>query len=307
MCYNIPAEMLFYITKGLVKLKTSKHILAGALALTMALTFAGCGDSSSDSSEKETTTTAETAAETEAAETEATEAETEAETEATEAEPEAAEFDITKVPGYDESATETVIEIENGSTSPWAAAFPGFTTLEGESSDDFIDARTFQRDKDMHIVVDFELTETLKGMIDEGVTNLHDTQIVIGPCHANGWTKFGQTPEGIICDYPQHNLATDDSEWIKKGENLVSPDDENVWCPLFVKNDGFIKITDPEITQIEFTLPAAVVNEMIDNYNDPEKGFDGILFQMGGSCAVTKVTIDQGNVFLASQLAEAGF
>ncbi len=289
-------------------MKTSKSILAGALALAMALSFAGCGDSS-ESSDKETTTkaaettAAETEAETEAAETEATEAETEA----TEAEPEAAEFDITKVPGYDESATETVIEIENGSTSPWAAAFPGFTTVDGESSDDFIDARTFQRDKDMHIIVDFQLTDTLLGMIDEGVTDLHETQIVIGPARANGWSKFGQYPEGIICDYPQHNLATDDSEWVKKGENLVSPDDENVWCPLFVKNDGFIKITDPSITQIEFTLPAAEINQLIDNYSDPEKGFDGILFQMGGSCQITKVTIDQGNVFLASQLAEAGF
>ncbi len=291
-------------------MKTSKSILAGALALAMALSFAGCGES--ESAEKETTTTAaETTAETEAeteAEAEAAEAEaTEAETEATEAEPEAADFDITKVEGYDESATETVIEIENGSTSPWAAAFPGFTTLEGESSDDFIDARTFERDKDMHVIVDFQLTDTLKSMIEEGVTDLHETQIVIGPCHANGWNKFGETPEGIICDYPQHNLADENSEWVKKGENLVSPDDENVWCPLFVKNDGFIKITDPEITQIEFTLPAAVVNEMIDNYSDPEKGFDGILFQMGGSCQVTKVTIDQGNVFLASKLAESGF
>ena len=173
--------------------------------------------------------------------------------------------------------------------------------------DDFIDARTFQRDKDMHIIVDFQLTDTLLGMIDEGVTDLHETQIVIGPARANGWSKFGQYPEGIICDYPQHNLATDDSEWVKKGENLVSPDDENVWCPLFVKNDGFIKITDPSITQIEFTLPAAEINQLIDNYSDPEKGFDGILFQMGGSCQITKVTIDQGNVFLASQLAEAGF
>lgn len=290
-------------------MKTSRKILAGALALAMALSLAACGESSSDT-EETTTTAAETtaaeteAAETEAAETEAAEAETEAAEEGTE---EAAEFDITKVEGYDESATETVIEIENGTTSPWAAAFPGFTTLEGESSDDFIDARTFERDKDMHVVVDFHLTDTLLGMIDEGITDLHDTQIVIGPCHANGWQKFGQTPDGIICDYPQHNLATDDSEWIKKGENLVDPNDENNWCPLFVKNDGFIKITDPTITQIEFTLPAAVVNEMIDNYSDPEKGFDGILFQMGGNCQVTKVTIDQGNVFLASHLAESGF
>lgn len=278
----------------------------------MALSFAGCGDSAK-TEEKETSAT--TAAETSAAETEASEtaseeteaAEAETETAETEAEPEAAEFDITKVEGYDESATETVIEIENGTTSPWAAAFQGFTTVEGESSDDFIDARTFERDRDLHVVVDFQLTETLMGMIDEGITDLHDTQIVIGPCHANGWNKFGETPEGIICDYPQFNLATDDGEWVKKGENLVSPDDENTWCPVFVKNDGFIKITDPTVTQIEFTIPAAVVNEMIDNCSDPEKGFDGILFQMGGSCQVTKVTVDQGNVFLASQLAEAGF
>ncbi len=303
-------------------MKITKRIAAAVLALSIAVSLASCGgsdDSSSDSVKETTTAAAESAAEESTeestADSEEAPAESTEESAADSSEAAAEErpaYDETKMPGYDASATETVFEFENAPDTAWGAAFPGFTTAEGASSDDFIDARSLERDKDVHVKVEFSYTDLTLQMIEEGMTDLHKTQVVIGPCHANGWAKFGswENPQYLICDYPAANALPESGEWVVKGENVVSKDDEEVWADVFVKEDGFIKITTTDVTSIEFTIPAEAVNQMIDKYSDesdPESAFDGILFQLGGSMSVTKVTVDQGNVFLASQITEAGF
>ncbi|MBQ8967215.1 hypothetical protein [Ruminococcus sp.] len=307
-----------------------KKILAMTLALSLAaLTFASCGDTASDSKADETTTTttaaaeesseeeaeSEAPAETEApAESEAEETEAPAESEAEEegegeaAEP--AEFDITKVTGYDENATETVFELTDQISDAWGSSF----------GSDFIDARSFDRDKDIHMVVDFEYVESYNQMIEEGVTDQHKTQIVIGPSRANGWSKFGETFEGLITDYPSVNDPDLTDYVVANGEDLATPETkdnkpkiEQEWPDVFVKGDGFIKIGNHDVKQIEFTIPAEEVNKLIDNAftaptddADTEHGWDGVLFQLGGNMYLTKITIDQGNVFMNSTIIDSG-
>ena len=317
-----------------------KKMLAMTLALTMsALVFASCGDTADESKADATTTTTTTAAEESVAEEESSAAEdsvAEAESSAAEAESEAeaepaestaegegegesegpAEFDITKVEGYDEAATETVIELPDQISDAWANGL-GTYSFDEVSGDNFIDGRTFDRDKDVHMVVEFEYTETFNKMIEDAATDQHKTQIVIGPSHANGWTKFGETFEGLVTDYPAVNDPNLTEYVVANGEDLATPETksnkpkgEQVWPDVFVKGDGFIKIGNHDVKSIEFTIPAEQINALIDNSTpdpeDPEKWGNGILFQIGGNMYITKITIDQGNVFLKSQIVESG-
>lgn len=294
-----------------------KKLLAMTLALTMsALMFASCGDTADDSS---------SAAETSAPAAESSEAETEESSEAEESEAETeepeeseaegegedepaapAEFDITKVTGYDENATETVFELTNENTAAWAEILDG----------DWIDPRSFERDKDMHMTIEWEYTEGFNGMIDEGVTDQHATQIVVGAIrlgHPSGWVHFGDTinyPDTLICDYP-FVADCDDVAWTKaNGEDMATPDTadldkkDQVWPDVFVKNDGFLKIGNHDVKSVEFTITADAVNEMIDNAL--ENGYDGISITHGGNMYVTKITIDQGNVFMHNTITDSG-
>lgn len=318
-----------------------KKMLAMTLALTMsAVMFASCGDTAAESKADATTTTTTTAAAEEskaeevssaaeeskeeevssaAEESKAEESKAEEEPAESAAEGEAeapAEFDITKVKGYDETATETVIELPDQISDAWANGL-GSYAFDDASGDNFIDGRTFDRDTDVHMVVEFEYTETYNKMIEDGATDQHKTQIVIGPCHANGWTKFGETFEGLVTDYPAVNDPNLTEYVVANGEDLATPETksnkpkgEQVWPDVFVKGDGFIKVGNHDVKSIEFTIPADQINALIDNSTpdpeDPEKWGDGILFQIGGNMYITKITIDQGNVFLKSQIVESG-
>ncbi len=307
-----------------------KKVLALTLALTMsAMMFASCGDSKdeskADASSKAAASEAaegqadvsEASEESEAAEEtsapEVTEEPAESEAEAA---PEIAEFDRTKVIGYDETATETVIELTDQISDAWTNGL-GSYSVEGGSGDNYIDGRCFDRDKDVHMVVEFEYTEKFNQMIEEDITDQHKQQIVIGPGHANGWNKFGETFEGLITDYPAVNDPNLKDYVVANGEDLATPETKDeaskkdqVWPDVFVKSDGFIKIGNHDVKSVEFTIPAAEINALIDNStldpDDPEKWGDGIMFQIGGNMYITKITIDQGNVFLKSQIAESG-
>ena len=301
-----------------------KKVLASVLALTMtAVMFTSCGDSDSSSKSESkaasSSKAAETTTTTTTAETTTTAAESEApsESEADTSEAEGpAEFDITKVNGYDENATETVLEFTDQVSDAWVNGL-GSYVMDDVSGDDFIDGRTFDRDKDVHMVVEFAYTESFENMIKDGVTDQHMTQIVIGPAHANGWNKFGETYEGLISDYPSLN-DPNLTEYVKaNGEDMATPETKDVkpktdqvWPDVFIKEDGFIKIGNHDVTSIEFTIPAAEINKLIDNAEvipeDEEHWGDGVLFQIGGNMYITKITIDQGNVFLRSQIAESG-
>ncbi len=305
-----------------------RKIIASILALTLtASMFTACGDSDSSSkSESSKAATTTTAATTEAPEESEAPAETEAPEEPEEPEEPAAtenegpvseeDFDKSIIPGYDESATETVLEPEDQISDAWASSF---------ADGDFIDARTLERDKDLHMVVEFAYTDKYNEMIDKEITDQHKTQIVIGPARANGWQKFALTDEfedavgkdNFICDYPWYiDYEGEDGEWVQcNGEDLCTPESKQndksvqVWPDVFVKGDGFIKIGSHDVTSIEYTIPAATVNSLIDNAftpaadeDDTEHGWDGILFQLGGNMYITKITMDQGNVFMFSDV-----
>lgn len=192
-------------------------------------------------------------------------------------------------------SAETSLPIADGSDEAWAG---GLGSLDG-GNNDYIDARTFTKDEGMHVKVDIAYSDTWLGMIDEGVLEGDKIFVVCGPCFANGWDKFGKDGGvGITTDYPQVNNLPDGSEWSVDGENLVNADGK--MPDIFVKGDGFIKITTPDITSFEFDLSADVVNTMIENAT-AEDGFDGLLFQVGGNFRITNVTVSQDNVKMASQ------
>ena len=95
-----------------------KKIFAAALALTMtAAMFTACGDDSSSSSSAATTTTtaaASSVAEASSADASSADASSAADASSEDASSEggeAVEFDVTKLPGYDASATETVLTV----------------------------------------------------------------------------------------------------------------------------------------------------------------------------------------------------
>ena len=298
-----------------------KRLLAALCAAVMtAAMFTACGDSDS-SSKGESSSKAEASSAAQTTTTTAAAPESEAPAEsapAKEAEDEPKEFDITQMPGYDASATETVFEFTDAPSDPWANGIPA-AMIDGEAVTDYIDARSFDRDKDIHMVVEFAYTDSYLDMLSQGVTDQHKTQIVIGPARSNGWTKFGEEKEGLICDYPYFADYKEDGEWVRaNGEDLCTPEtkgndkSEQVWPDVFVKGDGYLKIGNNEVTSVEFTIPADRVNEMIDTAfadatEDESVGWDGVLFQNGGNCSLTKITVDQGNVYLASQILEAGF
>jgi len=198
------------------------------------------------------------------------------------------------------AGAETSIPIENGSEEAWAG---GLGSLDG--GNDYIDARTFTRDQDMHVKVDIAYSDTWLGMINEGIVEEEQIYVVCGPCFANGWDKFGKDGGvGITTDYPQVNNLPDGSEWTVDGEVLTNADGKHP--DVFVKADGFVQIRNTDLTSFEFDLSADVVNTMIDNAT-AEDGFDGILFQVGGNFHITNVTVSQDGVKLASQyIAENG-
>ena len=292
-----------------------KKILAMTLALTMtAVMFASCGNSDegdeNSSTAPATTTPAPEEDEPEESKVEEKEEpEEKQDEEPTAAEDEApAEFDVTKINGYDENATETVFELTDEVSSAWASIF----------GDDIIDARTFERDKDMHFVVDFEYVESFNEMLENELTDQHKTQIVIGTNRVGdpvqGWVKIGDSilaPGTLVTEYPSVAEIEDGGEWVlANGEDMASADtadlskSEQVWPDVFVKNDGFIKIGNHDVKQIEFTITADIINEMIDNAF--ENGWDGMNIQVGGNVYVTKITIDQGNVFMLSTITDSG-
>lgn len=282
-----------------------KKFFAAALALTMtAAMFTACGDADSSSSSKADSTAASSAAEASSTEsTAASEGESSAADDASSgAEEAAAEFVWEQMPGYDASATETVIEVTDPSTDDWA---------NGLGGNDFIDARTFTKDKDLHVAVDFELKPDVLDTLEQGIFDTNKWQIVIGPAHAYKWTKFidSTNPDGLVVEYPSINTLPADSEWVVDGENLRDKDGN--MAPIFIKADGYFKFGDYKQNHIEFTIPAATVNEMIDrayaevNDDGEEGSWDGIIFQNAGGVVMKKVTLDHGNVYLNSAILEA--
>lgn len=288
-----------------------KKFLACTLALTMtACMFASCGSSDDSSSKAETTTTtkaAETTTTTTAADTE-----TPAESEASSAAADDASTTAADPITVESDGTNTVFTQTDGPSDAWSASFGSATFVADDGTEstgtDYIDARSLERDKDLHVTVDFEWTSTFLEMIEAGVTGEDQIYTVIGPCFANGWTKFGAEISGLKTDYPMiadgkvYINGEEDSSYTVDGETALDADGNKP--DIFVKDDGFIQVNKTEITQVEYTIPKEIVNQMIDNAN-AEDGWDGLLMQIGGNFAVTKVTVDQPNAQLASKYVAA--
>ena len=320
-----------------------KKILAAALALTMtAAMFTACGDDSSSSSSAETTTTTTTAAadsssvaeassedassaDASSADASSDDASSDAGTASGAPVDENGVFDVTKMPGYDASATETVLTVAEPSTSPWANGLGS----DVDYGDIYIDGRTLTKDQDLTVTVEFSITDEAKeefaaeiktlGHLEDGVIKKGTTQILIGPARANGWAKFldKDNPEGLKVDFPTYyNMPEGDTHGLnKKGED--GPEDvykaDGTLEDVFVKNDGFIKFGTPEATSVTFTIPKEKINEIVDNAyatpadeNDTTVGWDGILFQMGDCpTAIKTVKLSQGNVYFSNEVNKA--
>ena len=193
------------------------------------------------------------------------------------------------------ASAETSWTFENGPSDPWVSAFGSFTAIDDDGkesvSDDYIDAKTFTRDQPITVDVQIEWSEVTKEAIGD---------VVIGPAYSNGWAKFGDNADEIEVDFPKAEALTDG--WTVDGEKVVDADGN--MPDIYLKADGFIQINNPDIDSFSFTLPAEIVNKMIDNAN-VEDSWDGIIFQIGGGFQVTGVTVSQDGVKLASENQEA--
>lgn len=163
----------------------------------------------------------------------------------------------------------------------WKNAFPG-----AENGDDYLDARTFTRDQDLKVTVDFKW----------GIVAETQGYINIGPGYANGWKKFGEDLSEIKVDFPMANALPDG--YSMDGEDVL--DENGDKCPVFLKKDGFININDTSITSVTFTIPAKTVNKLIDDATKDEDSFNGVILQVSGGYSVEKVTCSQDGVTLAS-------
>ena len=155
-----------------------KKFLAAALALTMtAAMFTACGDEDSSSSAETTTTTTASQADAASTSEEASSADDAASTDDASSAAEdsseasggdaasATEFDVTKLPGYDANATETVLTVESPVNTDWANGLGTDDNL----NDLYIDGRTFTRDQDLTVKVEFELPPEVYEEFDLGI------------------------------------------------------------------------------------------------------------------------------------------
>lgn len=286
-----------------------KKILASTVACILAasmLTACGGSDSSSSTSKADDTTTTTTTAASET--TTAAPEESAADSTADSTADDSGASDAIEYITVESDGTNTVFTQKDGPSDAWAAAFGTATFVADDGTEstgnDYIDARSLERDRDLHVTVDFEWTEKFLEMIDAGVTTEDKIYMVIGPCFANGWDKFGSELTGLTTTYPMvadgkvYVNGEEDSSYTVDGEAAVDADGNKP--DIFVKDDGFIQVNTTDITQVEFTIPKDIVNQMIDNAN-AEDGWDGILMQIGGNFTVTKVTVDEPNANLASK------
>ena len=182
----------------------------------------------------------------------------------------------------------TEIPVKDAKTDAWSNCFQSYENEDGDSSDDYLDARTFTKDKDLTITVDFEWTEMGKSV---------DKYVLVGPGTTHEeWLKLGDPSlDKIKTDFPQANHL--EAGYSMDGEAVVK---DKKTEPVFLKKDGFIQINDQKITSVTFTIPKDYVNKMIETANK-EDSWDGVVFQVK-NMKVTKVTTDQDNVKLASQV-----
>lgn len=283
--------------------KRNKKILAALMALTMTATMmASCGNKKQDD-ESNTSDTLPTDAQT--VETVPTDAETTADEtdtvptddEITNAEDEGDSNElqegkneiVKKVEGYNGKARRSVFRLEDQTADAWGSCF---------TDDDYIDARSFARDQDLHITVTFEYIDFFKQQLESGATDLNKTAIMITPCHANGRAKFADVKGAMLTEYPNAadfpasgSWGSENSDWVQvNGEDLATPasvkradeiEDKKAkktaldMPEVFVRNDGFIRVTNKEVKKIEFTIPAEEVNKMLDGiYGPPEVSDD---------------------------------
>lgn len=195
---------------------------------------------------------------------------------------------------------DTTIEVENAKDDAWSNCFQGFEDEEGDGTDDYVDAKTFTKDQDLTITVEYEWTEAKK--LDP------NHFILIGPGrNFEQWAKFGEKDKNaLITDYPQANNL-DESKYKMDGESVVDAKTGETE-PIFVKADGYIMVTDDTLTEMTFTIPKEEVNSMIEqatNAEDEDDQWDGIVFQVGGGVVVKKLTFNQDGIKLASQNQES--
>lgn len=187
-------------------------------------------------------------------------------------------------------SAESSIDINDVREDAWTNAFGSYENADEEDSEDYLDARTFTKDQDLTLTVEFERSELWSAQPESA------QYVLIGPGRSNGWDKFGDKKiDKLVTDYPQANHL--EAGYSLDGEDVVK---DGKTEPLFVKADGFIMVHDKNLNSVTFTIPKDEVNALIEEANT-EDSWDGIIIQKNGNVKVTKVTASQDGVKLASQ------
>ncbi|MDO4945851.1 MAG: hypothetical protein Q4E74_11715, partial [Ruminococcus sp.] len=179
------------------------------------------------------------------------------------------------------SASAQTLTIDNATVDEWANAFPKVTTADGKEADDFIDARSFQKDTELSMTVHFEWTDAGK---EQGYC-------AVKPGFANGWKAFStEYPDGVS-GLPLKSTLTETDDG--NGGTYYADADGNKVDIAIQDNDGFVQIYNSEVTEFTYTISADVVNVMIENAS-AENGFDGIVFQVGNNgMKITSIDFSQ--------------
>lgn len=194
------------------------------------------------------------------------------------------------------TASANTLSVATPSDKEWDG-FAKYTNAEGKEDNDFFWGGSLTKGSDVTVKVDFEWTE--KGT-EAGY-------MAIAPAFANGWAKiFG--PDGA---------AAAPAGWANKADlteaedgGYVDADGNKV--PYAWQEDGFLQVYDTTVTSIEFTIPAAQVDQMYDTATavdaEGNEGFDGLIFQIGNNGQkVTSVEFSTDGVQWASEhFAAAG-
>lgn len=170
----------------------------------------------------------------------------------------------------------TTFTFDNPVTEEWQ-------TPMGQDADGqywYWDAKTFTRDQDLTMTINFEWTE--KG-ISQGYCSLK-------PAWADGWA-------GLLTDPDSASLITHD---------IPSLEDAGQDAPIRYESQGFIQFADQSLKSCTITLKAELVNKMIDLANQPNE-FEGITIQIGNNgVKVTSVEFSQDGIDYNMPFSEGG-
>lgn len=200
---------------------------------------------------------------------------------------------------FDPEATETVIEISSPDTREWV----------NPMGEDYLDARSMPDDTELTFTVELALTEETVNKADSS------HQIAFAPCYSDSGEKIAAEPQMLYGDMPVganmlHTNLSDgtytllkDPETGELSEDIYRLSDKSIMADVFVKVDGFIKLS-PEVWKkwkageahtVSFTLTREALAQM------KQGSKAGMLLQCSGGFELRRITINCGNILTHEQ------